>query len=126
MVRTNQGGSVLGFIIIGVVLALLFIGGAYIIRQQVERSVTSGPIKAPEEQKPQPQPQPPQNDKQPDKTPDTTTPLPQTPPSPTPSTKNELPKTGPAETAGVLLALALLAGASASYVQSRRQLRSSL
>lgn len=32
MVRTNQGGSILGFVIIGGVLALLLVGGAYFVR----------------------------------------------------------------------------------------------
>lgn len=35
MVRTNQGGSILGFIIIGGVLALLLIGGAYFVRHSL-------------------------------------------------------------------------------------------
>ena len=35
MVRTNQGGSVLSFIIIGTVMTLLLLGGIYIVRQQV-------------------------------------------------------------------------------------------
>ena len=35
MKRTNQGGSIGGFIIIGVVLAVLFIGGVYTLKSYV-------------------------------------------------------------------------------------------
>lgn len=35
MVRTNQGGSILEFIIIGTVMALLLVGGAYFVRQNL-------------------------------------------------------------------------------------------
>ncbi len=33
MVRTNQGGSILGFVVLGGIMALLLIGGAYIVRR---------------------------------------------------------------------------------------------
>lgn len=32
MKRTNQGGSILGFVIVGAVMALLLVGGAYVVR----------------------------------------------------------------------------------------------
>ena len=32
MARTNQGGSILGFAVVGAVLAVLLIGGVYIVR----------------------------------------------------------------------------------------------
>lgn len=128
MVRTNQGGSVLGFIIIGIAMALLLIGGAYFVRQQIDQPVSQGPVKTPEQPKPQPQkpepakptptPTPPHVEK-----PTPPASLPQTP-APTPS--SELPKTGPAETAGVLIAILFLTLASVSYVRSRRFLRASL
>lgn len=35
MVRTKQGGSILGFVIVGSVLAVLLIGGAYFVRHQL-------------------------------------------------------------------------------------------
>ena len=35
MVRANQGGSILGFLIIGGALALLFVGGAYFVRNNL-------------------------------------------------------------------------------------------
>ena len=35
MVRTNQGGSILNFAIIGVVMALLLVGGAYFVRHNL-------------------------------------------------------------------------------------------
>lgn len=45
MVRTNQGGSILGFVIVGSVLALLLIGGAYFVRHSLMPSDrNSGPV----------------------------------------------------------------------------------
>lgn len=35
MVRTDQGGSILSFIIVGSVLAVLLVGGAYFVRRQL-------------------------------------------------------------------------------------------
>ena len=35
MVRTNQGGSILSFAILGGIMALLLVGGAYFIRQRL-------------------------------------------------------------------------------------------
>ena len=132
MVRTNQGGSVLSFIVIGVAMALLLIGGAYFVRQQIDQPVSQGPVKTPEQPKPQPQkpeqpakptpsPTPPRVEK-----PAPPTSLPQTPVVPTPTPNSELPKTGPVETTSVLVALLLLTLAGVSYIRSRRQLRASL
>ena len=42
MVRTNQGGSILGFIVIGAVMAALLIGGVYLVRQNLIPGVKSG------------------------------------------------------------------------------------
>lgn len=44
MVRTNQRGSVLGFVAIGVVMALLLIGGAYVVRHNLEPIATNSPV----------------------------------------------------------------------------------
>lgn len=35
MARTNQGGSILGFLVIGGVLAFLLVGGAYLVRNNL-------------------------------------------------------------------------------------------
>lgn len=42
MVRTNQGGSILTFVIIGGVLALLLIGGAYFVRHNLTPTEPEG------------------------------------------------------------------------------------
>ena len=42
MVRTNQGGSILGFIVIGGVMALLLVGGAYFVRQRLAPTDRNG------------------------------------------------------------------------------------
>ena len=39
MVRTNQGGSILSFVIIGVVLTSLLVGGVYIVHQRADARV---------------------------------------------------------------------------------------
>jgi len=126
VVRTNQGGSVLGFIVIGVAMALLLVGGVYLVRQQINTPSSQGPAQTPQPPKPQPEKPQPTKPNQGTVTPDQTTAptaLPQTPP---PSPSSELPKTGPAETVSVLAALLLLTLAGVSYVRSRRLLRSSL
>jgi len=47
MVRTSQGGSILSFIIVAVVLAGLLVGGAYVIHRQASPSSESQPAPAP-------------------------------------------------------------------------------
>lgn len=45
MKRTNQGGSILGFVIVGAVLAILLVGGAYGVRHALKpASGNSGQI----------------------------------------------------------------------------------
>lgn len=44
MARTNQGGSVLGFVLIGGVMALLLIGGAYLVRYYYTPDTDRGPV----------------------------------------------------------------------------------
>ena len=41
--RTNQGGSVLTFVIVGVVLAAMVVGGVYLLRQRGEQARGSQP-----------------------------------------------------------------------------------
>lgn len=42
--RTNQGGSVLGFVIVGVVLAAMVVGGVYLMRQRGEQARSGQPV----------------------------------------------------------------------------------
>lgn len=44
MVRTNQGGSLLGFIAVGSVMVLLLIGGVYFVRQNLMSETDSDPV----------------------------------------------------------------------------------
>jgi uncharacterized surface anchored protein len=127
MVRTNEGGSVLGFVAVGIVILGLLIGGIFAVRQITAQPapLTSEPAKTDTDQaKPQEQAQKPTNN-------DKTTPNEeQKRPTPQPQTpavaKPELPKTGPTETFGLMLSLSLVTLAGVSYVRSRQALRSSL
>lgn len=138
MVRTNEGGSVLSFAVVGVILAILMLGAVVAVRQQ---SINS--------QKPAPQKIAKTDDKKsPATTPapsgDSTAPAPETtapssgstttPSAPAPQTQpstggavvapnKELPHTGPAETAMTVLAAGLLTASSVAYLQSRRLTR---
>ncbi len=141
MVRTNQGGSVLSFIIIGTVMTLLLLGGIYIVRQQVGIGASvPAPTQpqAPTSGDDSPNPSDEETaSEQPDKEPPVATPVvpreeekpTATPPAATevvPQENAQLPQTGNAETFGFLLGAVLLTLASVSYVQSRNRLRSSL
>jgi LPXTG-motif cell wall-anchored protein len=132
MVRTNQGGSVLSFIIIGVILTILLAGGVYIVRWQVTGSNPSQstpisqqpPTTPPQKETPgdsgtSHQQEPPAKEKT---DPTTQTQVPQTAPvsGENNSRTAALPQTGPAETIGILVALGFLSVASVSYLRSRR------
>lgn len=117
MVRTKEGGSVLGFIAIGVVLIALFLGGVYFMHQQTRPSETPQP--APEQpitelpgQTPTPEP----GVSQPTQQPQANNP---------PSSQPNLPQTGPRESLSSILIAGMLVGATVYYVRSRR-LRASL
>jgi len=111
MVRTNQGGSVLSFIIIAVVLGALFIGGIVFFHGQMIHGDASQP--------PTPQPTASPSANQPTSTP--SSPQIVTPPvASTGPTAAQLPRTGPEGTAGTLIALTSLTLAVVSYARSRR------
>lgn len=125
MVRTNQGGSVLGFVIIGGVLALLLIGGAYFVRQQAVLPPDTGTAPQPTETKPE------GDGQQEEQKPDEAKPDEQNGQQPSqeqqtqsqnlPGTgAEELPRTGPAESFATIAIFAALAAVTAAYVQSRR------
>lgn len=128
MASSNQGGSILSFLVIGGVLAALFVGGTYLVQQRATRSSTN---QAPVTVQPANQPAdevdkkttPAADDKkvavdtkneeakkdEPKATPQVTTP---------PST--ELPKTGSAEVLSSIIGTGLLSGAIVAYMRSRR------
>lgn len=119
MTRTNQGGSVLSFVIVALVLAGLLIGGAYTIRKLTTQSDQAQSPPAPAQQ---------------DKTPDTNKsqqgasnasdqPQATTPQSSTQTQSTSparLPQTGPRELIGSIVAVAALSGMAVSYARSRR------
>lgn len=127
MVRSNQGGSVLSFLIIGGVLVALLIGGVYFARTFANDSVvqatgdqkqsnksdksdeaTTTTKSDDEKEKPQ----------APTAKPEASNPKPETKPvTPRPA---ELPQTGPAETLVALLGVGLLTGTATAYYRSRQ------
>lgn len=119
--RTNQGGSVAPFVVVGIVLLVLFGGGIYLLRQHADSNppvpVGVSPSTEPVEE-PSATPAP--------SSPSLRSPQPSTSPSPSPeasevsSGESDLPRTGPAETASSGIALAVLTAAVVSYVRSRQ------
>ncbi len=101
MERTNRRGSLVKFIVIGVLLSGLLIGGVYLVKTYILPHPA-----VPVEQTPQPpvvdQTQLPVEAEQ------------------VPVEAVELPATGPKETIGSLIMLGLLAAVATSYVRSRR------
>ncbi len=121
MVRTKEGGSVISFVVIAVILAALLVGGAFAIRR-----MTTQPTELP--QAPQSSPA----------TPQTSSPTAGSqgqPASPTPSTQatsgasqspqtspspSQLPQTGPEGLFSAIVALGMLSATAVAYVRSRR------
>lgn len=122
MGRTKEGGSVVSFVIIAVVLAAVLVGGVYAIRR-----MTTQPDVA--QTPPQPTPAAPQqpsssNGSQANQ-PSASQPNQQaTPSQPAPQQASapaaQLPHTGPAELLSTIIALGALSMASVAYVRSRR------
>ena len=121
MAQKNQGGSVLGFVVVAVIMAGLLIGGAYALRQ-LTTAPEQGlePTKTAEDKPIQEQKQTPAN---PDEKKEQSKEEPQSSTgsdAPAPSA-GELPQTGPGESlVGTILALAALTGVAISYARSRR------
>lgn len=131
MSRTKQGGSVLGFTIMGVGMVLLLLAGVYAVRhywapasevaqvngpsatQSGDNSTTSNQKQGSDSGKStdnQPQTTPPVQ-------PPATAPATPTPAAPSPA---KLPTTGPADSLLSAMILGLMAAAGAAYVQSLR------
>ncbi len=113
MGRVNEGGSILGFIVVAVLLAGALIGGVYFINRQQDQT---RPTAA------QPQERPAEN-KEEEKKSEQTNPSgqstnPQTTPQAGPT--RELPATGPGEVVVSLLMLGSITAVFASYLRSRR------
>jgi LPXTG-motif cell wall-anchored protein len=113
MVRTNQGGSVLSFVIIGVIMAAILVGGVYMVRQQASQPAVETPQEVVEEP---PVTSPTETEKEAEK------PQKEEAAQKTPQAEKEveLPQTGPAESFVTLIAVALLGFTATSYLRSRR------
>ncbi|MDB5176903.1 MAG: hypothetical protein JWN75_571 [Candidatus Saccharibacteria bacterium] len=114
--RTNEGGSVISFIAIGVVLTALVVGGIYVVQKRGENApAIASPTAAPSVS-PTPESSPPAVSSP------TTTPAPSkaaTPSkSPLPSTGVPLPKTGPSDDLLGATGFAILLGVVIAYLRS--------
>lgn len=112
---TKQGGSVLNFIIVAVVLVGLVVGGVYVLRQQMtttqsqEELLPEEPVVVDEEQS-EPVEEEGQSGELAQELPGVAT--------------EQLPQTGPVESMAMALALGMLSLATVSYIQSRRAVTS--
>lgn len=123
MVRTNQRGSIMGFVAIGGIMALLLIGGAYIVRHTLAASSESTqPTVTEESGDDTPVGQPATNEK--DESAEEEAALPgreDTSSQPTPQTTApaDLPQTGPADGIMTSILLGGMVGAGLLYKRSR-------
>lgn len=120
MVRTNQGGSVLSFVIIGIVLTGLFVGGVIIFHNQISSNndVTSQPTASNPSSPPSSTPVPStSNGSSSSQQGQNTSPV---SPSESVSTGAELPHTGPSEVVEAMAAILLLTASGVAYLRSRR------
>lgn len=112
MGRTSEGGSVLGFVVVAVVLATLLIGGVYVAGRQ-DTTQSAPPATKPQEPKKEEKQTPPPP-AEPGNKPDQSQAVPQA------GVSHELPMTGPTESLGSFLILGLVSGLFVGYIRSRR------
>lgn len=122
MRQTRQGGSSVVFILVGVLLAALLVGGVYILRQQTAQK----PIAVtPQPQNVSPLSEKPQEDTK-KESPSSDQALQkdssqkQTDNQSPQASAAELPRTGGSKDIGLLVSIALLTGTCIAYVNSRR------
>ena len=140
MGRTKQGGSVLSFIIIGVLLLGALAGGVYLYRhawapsnqpQTASKPTSPSQASAPAQNngannsngssQSSNQSTSPNNSS--NSSPNSSSSQP-APSSAAPQSSSRLPTTGPADTLATMLALGVVTAAATAYLQSRRALRS--
>jgi cytoskeletal protein RodZ len=129
MVKANEGGSVLSFVVIGAILVLLLVGGVYFVRQKLfvnadNKGQTPDTSQPKPSEKTDTSKEPAKKD-EPAKTPDTSQPTqPAQPTNPQQNTAGTapvaLPQTGPVETLSIAIGAAFLTAAFTAYVRSRR------
>jgi len=120
MAQKNQGGSVLGFVIVAVVMAGLLIGGAYVVRQltsQPQVSPEPSPSQTQDDQKSQ---QETKKDTTSGESKKTDRSQSQAHSSAGAGNATELPQTGAEDLLGPALMMGILSAAVVSYVRSRR------
>ena len=123
MVRSNQGGSVLSFLIIGGALVVLLVGGVYFARTHANDTIAQATSDQKQSHKSDETTAPKPNEEEAKPKPEATKPEVSTPkPQPAPVTPRpaQLPQTGPAETFMAMLAIGLLTGTSVAYYRSRQ------
>jgi LPXTG-motif cell wall-anchored protein len=122
MTRTNQGGSVLGFVVVAVIMAGLLIGGVYAVRQLTAAPQQGADPSKITEETPASEQAKPETPKAEEKTDGSKSES--TPPASTDDPgqhASELPQTGPSESLlGATIMLAVLSGVAVSYARSRR------
>jgi hypothetical protein len=114
MLRTGQGGSVLSFILGGLLLVAILIGGIYFFHQKNKY------ITLPQTQTTDGHKQEPAIEKPPRATPPVRETKEQSTQPSTPSAAPQLPETGQEVALGSMFTLALLSYVIISYIQSRR------
>lgn len=103
--RTNQGGSIAGFMLIGVVLVVIAVGGVYYLQNRSNSSTTAPGTTG-------------TTDKKDEKTTKST--KKDDSPKPIGQRADNLPQSGPADTLVSIVAIAVLAGLATAYLQSLR------
>lgn len=119
--RADQNGSIVTFVIVGVVLAAVVAGGVYLVNQRGKQTSHSQPATSqPAPSSSTPSGSSSRNDSQ--SQPSTSQ---NSPPSSTgsASTSERLPTTGPAEDGLRLLFVGIFVGIATAYVRSRQQRR---
>lgn len=127
--RTNQGGSVVNFVIIGIILVLAVASVGYVVIKRGERARKDIAIATIEEQTKNSQDKTNTETSKPEVTKQASDEKTKTPTQPSavqPEPSKTLPATGPEQTVGELVALGLIMFAITSYVASRRELSRSL
>jgi cytoskeletal protein RodZ len=135
MSRTKQGGSVLGFVVIGVVLVLLLVGGVYAARHYWTPGSDVAKVNGPATSQPGDNSNQKQSSNSANNTDNTpkpaapaqpaapaapAAPAPTSPTQPAAPAPTKLPTTGPADTLASVLVLGAITAATAAYIQSLR------
>lgn len=127
--RTNQNGSVVTFVIVGVVLAAVVAGGVYLVNQRSKQASSSQPTSSQSAPVSTGEPSSRNTEDQSGASSSSSSSNSQTSTSPSTSVTSpsarggRLPTTGPAEDGLRLVFVGILAGIATAYVRSRQQRR---